>query len=365
MKTLFKTLIFLIILAVIGIAAFLFIQERFLQKEVEASPKGTEKLAAADLFFQQSPLEYDEAIQRYQRVIFEAPESPAAQIAQQRITEIETLMQTAIDAAWQALQKDTEAQISLGRREAAIDLLDNYTGPYADKLSHRRSTRIKELQRAIAEERKNEQQALDAAQDSLQATIEQTVVLLYDSQFEEVDAVLEQAALNEQLTPVKDQLQAFIMETAAVTALPGMICLNLKSPTNGITTVSLKSGQAPLRIREVNGLNVTADKIIMINGSEAGSTPLNFSFADLSLREQARRLGDSQDPEYDIMRGLMLVQGGKPAAAANYFTKADTLLAQLLNNHLESLQKEQKNTERIPDFEPVFEPDADNILIVL
>jgi len=326
-------------------------------------PKEIKLLADAEAFAQANPEQYSKAIKYYKTVIKAAPDSPQATEAKQRINELSDKLHAAEDAAWALLLEESNRRLKAGLPDKAIKHLKEYTGSYATALKKRRNEQIEYITSLESEKQAKQAKALRNAQNAffeLQTTVAEA---LYHYQFKAAQEELSSARRKPVYSPVQNQLNTFVEQAEQVARMPETICASYLDTQNQEIPVRLTSGTKKLLILGVNGEDITAERVIRVNGEEAGSTPSNFSFSDLSIKEQFVRLGKEKTDSRQIMRSLILVRAKQYDKALQYLNNIDTPLTSLLKDKLD--ERLDATKKPLVPTHPVFEPDDENVLIVL
>lgn len=365
MKKLFLLLLFFAVAGGCGLGLHLRHQRslRIAEEERKCTQTAYEQVCA---FHQANPNIQDEVIRRYQAFVTQYPDSEQAlliraQIEQLRLEQERQAQQTAEEAFKCAI----EQMIANGQLDEAAAYAEQYDGPFASALKEMRDSYTQRIRRQIKSRDDAAAQSARNAQTALDELMKQTANALFLFQFDAADALLKDAASDPVLVPEQSALLAFIAEAEPLCTMPRQICLSFLENMDSPVTVLLKNGEKILRINDVNNTTVIADRILYVDNKEVGSTPNNFTFNDLSLREIAARIGKEKTDENILWMALLFVQIKQYNKALKALDATTSPLIPLLRELVETEASSNAAPFHKAVTSPVFEPDEHNKLIRL
>jgi formylglycine-generating enzyme required for sulfatase activity len=116
---------------------------------------------------------------------------------------------------------------------------------------------------------------------------------------------------------------------AAVCAMPQRILDSFRADVGKTGEIRLKKETLTCEIREVNGDAISVFEVVK-RGNTTGKIGRTIRYDELSVQEKLRRLGSGDNPELNIMRGLLAAEAERPDIARKLFEKTDGPLAEAL-----------------------------------
>ena len=161
---------------------------------------------------------------------------------------------------------------------------------------------------------------------------------LLNQDLESAQKELETLSKNKQATsaPEWKDLQPLL---AQAVDLENILLQSYNAQKGKQASVYLNTGMKKVRINGVDGDTVKAEVVLMSNGSVIGSSPANFSYNDLSIKEKLIRLGKEAKPDTDVLKGLLMLQANEAPRALQYFHRSGNALAQQLRLRIEGDKK--------------------------
>lgn len=367
-----KLTLLLILMAVIGCAfmGFTYLRKRSAQRDAEeqrlAAQTAYETVCA---FHQAHPDQIKEILEGYKTFITQFPASELAIQAKAQMEQIVTEQKRLRQDAKDQFTRTIDDLIATERLEDALAYARDYAGPFPSELKALRESYSQKIRQQLQTRADSEAQAAANAQLVLNQRIQSIAENLYRFQFAEADALLKQALADPALAPAKDELQAFADNAEPLCLLPQQICSSFLENMDTPVVVQLKTGEKNVRITDVDGTTVLADRVIYVEQREVGSAPEPFTFNDLSLREIAARIGKDRSDENLLAMSLVLIRAKQYDKAIRLLDAASSPLAPLFREMAEADAAASAAAGaapvRKPVTDPVFEPDENNKLIQL
>ncbi|MEI7902866.1 MAG: hypothetical protein WCK89_21680, partial [bacterium] len=141
---------------------------------------------------------------------------------------------------------------------------------------------------------------------------------LLQSDFESVKSLLATDILN--MPTNGKQLQE---EATQVIQMQSIILNSLRGDVNKEIMIDLKNGREKVKIEDVKPLKIQAARVLRNSaGAAVGEMDRSFTYADLTVNERLRRLGDAKTPDREIMRGLLCYEAKAWDRAKQFFAQA-------------------------------------------
>ena len=364
-----KLTILLLLIAIAGGCGIGFLHVRYKRALRNSEQQRAEIQAAYEVivtFHQANPDLTGEIVRRYQEFITSYPDSEQALLAQAQVQQLQLVREQAMQSAERDFKQAMEEQLAAGSLDKALAYAENYDGPFAADLKSVRDTYRLQISQQIKTREEAAAEVALQAQQALDEVMKNTAEYLYRFQFAEADSLLKKAASDPALTPEQSALQAFIEGAEPVCDMPQQICLSFLENMDAPVNVLLKSGEKTVRINDVDGTTVIADRVLYVDKKETGSTPDPFTFNDLSLREMATRIGKEKNDETLVMMALLFIQVKQYDKAVTALDASGSPLSPMLRELVESdAAGTASATARKRVTDPVFEPDEQNKLIRL
>ncbi len=139
-----------------------------------------------------------------------------------------------------------------------------------------------------------------------------------------------------------DELRA---QTELLTRLPDLVVAGFQGDLNKEVTVELQSGPVRAVVRKAASGRIHLRRQIRdAGGAVVGSSDVEVSFAELSPREKARRITAGTSAETALLRGMIALESGMPAAARPLFEQSGTRLGALLIGRMNALARGRVET---------------------
>jgi len=213
--------------------------------------------------------------------------------------------------------------------KVAITFLKDYKGPLAEESVAARAELGENLwakAKKISAEKEQKEAAAQVRMDELLNTVANAML---KDDMEAAANLISEAGADPNLTPLSGEHEALRDLVEHVASLPSSVMESFKKYIGKETVVSLKnSGTQTFIIASVSPEMVKVRRKF----GTGGYIQRTFTFDELSPQEQFRRLGRSETPPLDIMRGLLVYQYQKPEAAIKYFTRSAVPLGSKLSD---------------------------------
>ncbi|MBU4461338.1 MAG: M13 family metallopeptidase, partial [Verrucomicrobia bacterium] len=266
------------------------------------------------------PEDIDGQIERFRKVAAIAPSGPLMHRIQEMIRAAPDMKRRAQGIAESALAAGAEEALRTGRFAEAIGKLEQYPGPFAAETKALRESLVARLKTADEETRQK------AAQERLAALSSRVATGVVKGDYLSAFSELERASADAEYSSLLDSIHA---TRGVVTELAAVQTNLLKSflAQKGLEiAVDFKSGKAEtLQIGSVRGATVIGRRLL-----KEGFIERPFTLADLSLKEKERRLAQAAVAPSAVALGLLALESGEAALAANRFLGSGTALGAAL-----------------------------------
>ncbi len=280
-----------------------------------------------------NPEDYAGARQRFMALQEDAAGTAVAEMAAAELDRLAKNERNAIDQALAELQIEVDRHVADGDYEAALNLLRDDTGLFADELATARM----ELARMVTEKATAAAEALATAPAAIDTELaitkaraeaqwaEARLAVAQEVLFQKFDSALAaigQAATRNGLASRTADLGKLEMEVKAVSRLPEVVLAGFEADIGKRVQIALINGTITLEIRKV-----LPDQLEVRRSEHGASVIQALTYQHLSPPEKYRRLGQEARPDLEIMRGLLAYQGQRPDLAMLHFKQAGTELS--------------------------------------
>jgi hypothetical protein len=148
--------------------------------------------------------------------------------------------------------------------------------------------------------------------------------------FSDARTVLENALRRFPFEEAAVELKALEGEIQGIANMREQILASFKRDIDAERSIALRHGTEKLKIVAVDGPVIRAEKVMRDGTRVMGSTARNVRYDDLAPAELFRRLGSEETSARNLMRGLVLSQGGAPEKACEFFKKSASPLGEAL-----------------------------------
>jgi serine/threonine-protein kinase len=325
------------------------------------SPKPDPLAAVAKTYvdaleYQQThPQDFDNAIRRFESIRREAVGTEYETKAASQIDRITGLKKKAVAEHWQTVKREALALADAGEFEAALACAADDRSPFADDLASERAALIKDLQAKQAEKiraaqqdgaREQEAQVIARAQARLNAALSNAVQILLQGDPAKALAALDDSRIELEQTPAAPDWAAARADLAAMVAMPEAILATFEKDKDREIEVAFKSGTVEkFRIVGVDKGRVKARREL-----SGGFSEREFTVADLSLAERVKRA-----PDQGLIRGMLALEAGNHAAAADAFGRTSSRLGPVLIEALAPMLRRSREAQAVQAYRALLQ----------
>jgi hypothetical protein len=136
---------------------------------------------------------------------------------------------------------------------------------------------------------------------------------------------------------------ASLLETIdKVADMPSAILNGFKDDIGKEIAIDLKSGPVSLQVDGVDKAVIRAHKVVKAEGRVVGQSERNVAYAELSVKEKAKRLGSKTEGEYGLMKGLLSLEAQSPESAQAMFVRSGDPWGELLAGRLRETKVQRR-----------------------
>ena len=251
---------------------------------------------------------------------FHKPSAPGAGGAK-------TPQQRGTDRVIEKLRSAAEKKLAEGDPKGALDLIENYTGPYVVETASMRADMAQALRgKAGVDTGPSEAERAESAKAAFRKLADDVAAALLGGDFAAATNRLQAASGDPALSPVSGSVVAARDLVGVAGAFPERILASFERDRSREVELILKDGRTGRFVilgREGDGIR--AQRI-----GPGRAVEMTLSLADMGVKEEIRRLGDDQTPEFAVMRGLVAAGHENWTAAGQYFAEAKDPIAAAL-----------------------------------
>lgn len=298
--------------------------------------------------------DFDAAIEQFKSVVQETRGTKYSLMAQQRIRELESKKEQAIQDVVDGLVAKVRPLVKGHQYKKAISLIRNYDGSYADETSERRNRISQSLEKKRDSWNQTRNQILKRQKAERQKHIDALVMAILSDDLrlsiQIVDGMLE----NPIFKYVENDLNSVKKVLKDAADINTRIIESFDKQYGKTIDVYLVGGMRTLTIGSVSGDRVECRQ--MLNVGRGGVSTISIGIEDLSEYERLQRMGDDSQYEVALVKGIMAFQSQKYSHAEKYFNMTQPLLKKQLLMKLRGESAEPKIPEKSREPEPVTEP---------
>jgi len=284
-----------------------------------------EAFARAEQQARRMPLDFDQNIDLFRRVVEIAPKSQAARQAQEQIALFETLRRTRCVELLNQLRDVAAPLIEAEQFEQAAQHYETYAGELARETAAERQQIAADLRQRQRQVQERLQQQARQAQEYYEALLDEIVKTLTSKGIAETVATATMAEDDPRLNPKKEEIQALVQLLNGAAQLNRRVMDSFSPSIGKEIDVSLNSGSKRLTIRRVRDGAVFGAQATGV-GSRLVTVEISFEFKDLANKEILARLGADDDPQVALKKGLMALEAKAYEHARRFFSKTSPLL---------------------------------------
>ena len=292
--------------------------------------------------YRDQPEKAAELAKRLQALAAEVRDPTLATAVRQALTTLEAGRQQSAMAVMDELTKQAAAREARGDLAGALALFEQYQGKLAAETAAMRATQAT----AVRQRARQVRQAQYGAALAFASLREQVASALLAQEYKAATEVI--AAARAEPAPFAPPERAAFLDLAnAVANLPQRLLDAFRAEAGKETSITLKDERKlTVEIVGVVGEVVEAFEITAV-GAGKGKVRRNFTLAELSAADRARRLGDDRAESTLAMKGLLAVAAGKPDAAVRNFEAVGAGLGEALLYLVRHGQPEALNTAAV------------------
>ena len=296
-------------------------------------------------YAREHPEDSSGALSRFEAVQKTAAGTAWEAKASEEIVRLKGARQTAIDKALDRLRADAEALFGQDKPDEAIALAKSYSGPYSVETAQARASLTEALtqrrDKALLARESAVRQS-DTAKSNLVETVDAIAADLLKPDASSARRRIEDAQKSGAMQPVAAEWTTAKSCAEQVLGMRELILASLKRDVGGEVVVTLARGPEKLQITGVDGGEIRANRITRAGEGIMATTPRNFRYEDLSVREKLARLGDGKTPDLEIMRGLLAWEAKNPETARKLFVQSSCLLGEKLAARVDAWRSDQE-----------------------
>lgn len=284
-------------------------------------------------WFAKHPTSFDEAHQRFKRVMTQTRGTKYSLMAEEQMTDITAAKKAAIADVLASLKKDTAYLISAGSLLDAAREYELYNGALVKESETQRLRQAKALRKQSEDEEEAAQKRKQEAKRAFSKKLESIVDDLLDSGVSGALVLAKKHEIAEQKYAKKKVFAGIRALLQKALALDKVVMETFKADRGREITVLLNSGSHVMKIDSVSSGRVSGYARLRAGRSSA-KRPISFHFQDLAARERLRRMGNDKEPAVALTKGLMAVTADATSYAITYFSAVPAPLGPLLVKRL-------------------------------
>ncbi len=290
-------------------------------------------------FQKANPLQFDEALHRYQGLAAMAAGTPHHEAVLTEIREVRREREAAVTKVMGRLVKRVRDRVEAGETEEAARMLQEYDGPFAAITERKRQ----EAAERILDSKRRDDEARAAAEFRRR----EEAMAHFESRYLEITENLirqDFAAARNQLVglrreaeikPVRREVLPLIDLAAEVAQMDNLVTASFKQNAGKIIPVRLKDDREQLVIDSVADGKVKASRLIKDkSGKVKGRIGRSFGYGDLSADEKVRRLGQAEGDAKHAMKAILYVEIGKAASAMKTLSRMESAACVAFASHI-------------------------------
>lgn len=265
-------------------------------------------------YAREHPDDLEGQLNRIQRAIASAPDSPMARQAEQWMQSTRLVERIKLRQLEQELRNKAEADLKAGRYDDGLAALAEYDGPMADE--------TRELRESLAARLREAREAALAAEAELQirTAIEQSAAAAARGHWTEAQSLLSNAASEPRMAVGRDRLAAAAELAALAAGWNARVLASFRDQRGQKIPIEFRDG----RIETLHVAGVTDTAVLARRLLPEGFIELTIAPTDLSLRERERRAAPPSPGAAAFLRGVGWLEAGDRSRAAAEFSASGT-----------------------------------------
>lgn len=252
----------------------------------------------------------------------------------------------AIDGVMKKINRAIADDLEKADYPAAIQQVENYTGPLAQETAGLRQQLQEKTEGLIRQHRAEAAEAVRKAALAYTTLVEHLAGLIISNRTSEVTSELAAAKNRADLEPMLDKIHGLKASMNLLNELDERILLTFKPQLGQAVEMDTPEGPVVFVIKELDGETVTIVRQVEDNGPIVGSVEMKLSPRDLSGTERVKRIEDSYGEDTNFVLGFLALHAQREQTAQNYFRNADNDLARVLVRDLGPLIEQKAAEER-------------------
>ncbi len=252
----------------------------------------------------------------------------------------------AIDGVMKKINRAIADNLEKADYPAAIQQVENYTGPLAQETAGLRQQLQKKTEGLIRQHRAEAAEAGRKATLAYTTLVEHLAGLIISNRTSEVTSELAAAKNRADLEPMLDKIHGLKASMNLLNELDERILLTFKPQLGQAVEMDTPEGPVVFVIKELDGETVTIVRQVEDNGPIVGSVEMKLSPRDLSGTERVKRIEDSYGEDTNFVLGFLALHAQREQTAQNYFRNVDNDLARVLVRDLGPLIEQKAAEER-------------------
>ncbi len=285
-----------------------------------ADQRAAEMFEFANRWWQQNPTQYQEAIDRFEKVGRDTQGSKYSLMAMDAVRSVKQARETALRAVMAQLKATADQLVAQKRyREAAL-LYETYSGDLAPETKRDRLVEAQHWREQDSKENQALKTRERAARDAFGTVLDEAATAGTAGRLAECLDKLTAAEGREDLRPVLAELAPVAAWARKANAMDQKIANSFAVQSNQEVTVQFLTGPKTLVISRVEGNTIQADqKVFVGEGVAAATAKIRFSLDDLAPRERIQRMGADSEPDVALYKGCLAAQAKSYPDARTFF----------------------------------------------
>ncbi len=280
------------------------------------------------------------SIEQFKSVVEDTRGSQYSLMAQQKIRELQSLMDDAIQAVLDGLDAEAGRRVVDHKYDSAIMLMRGYDGSYAAETSEVRNKKAELLEKQKRTWRNSQRQMLDQDNSARNRSIESLVMAVLSDDLNLAIELIDDMIENRIFDSVINDLKSVLVVLKKASTVNSVIIDSFGMQYGETIDVYLVKGMRTLTIGTVSGNSVECRQMLSVG--RGGVSTMKIGVDDLSDYERLQRMGDDSQYEVSLVKGIMAFQSNAYSHAEKYFGMTHPLLKKYL---LMKLRGEMGETE--------------------
>jgi len=284
------------------------------------------------------------SIEQFKSVVEDTRGSRYSLMAQQKIRELQSLMDDAIQAVLDGLDAEAGRRVVDHKYDSAIMLMRGYDGSYAAETSEVRNEKAELLEKQKRTWRNSQRQMLDQDNSARNRSIESLVMAVLSDDLNLAIELIDDMIENRIFDSVINDLKSVLVVLKKASTVNSVIIDSFGMQYGETIDVYLVKGMRTLTIGTVSGNSVECRQMLSVG--RGGVSTMKIGVDDLSDYERLQRMGGDSQYEVTLVKGIMAFQSNAYSHAEKYFGMTHPLLKKYLLMKLRGEMGETEVVER-------------------